>query len=174
MLRPDRFGEVLDKFIAHSGFGELLSSGDSNIFDVFKQIDEATPALFIMRDDPLNKLTEFLSRRRMMKHTLVISMGEGQTPIAEKALEKEYKRETILILHNLHISPSIFPNIARRLESGQANEKFRLIMIMKPSKQFPSAVSGRSLKITFEAPSGLKNKMMQLLRNNYNMIANED
>jgi dynein heavy chain len=45
---------------------------------------------------------------------------------------------------------------------------------MKPSKLFPSAISGRCLKITLEPPSGIKNKMMQLLRNNYNMIADED
>lgn len=69
-----------------------MTSGDCSVFEIFKQIDNFTPALFIMGDDPLNKITEFLSRRRMMKHTLIISMGEGQTPVAEKALEKEYRR----------------------------------------------------------------------------------
>lgn len=79
----------------------------------------------------------------------------------------------------MHIGPSIYPNITRMLEQLEAysvglNPKFRLIMIMKPSNDFPSAISGRCFKATFEAPSGLKSKMMQLLRNNYNMIANED
>jgi hypothetical protein len=69
-----------------------LTSADFNIFEVFKQLDSMTPALFIMGDDPLNKIIEFLLRRKVMKHTLVISMGEGQTIVAEKALEKEYRR----------------------------------------------------------------------------------
>lgn len=56
-----------------------MTSADASVFEVFKQIDSLTPALYIMGEDPLSKLTDFLSRRRMMKHTLVISMGEGQT-----------------------------------------------------------------------------------------------
>jgi hypothetical protein len=75
MLRPDRFSEILDKFIAKEGFEELLTPADFSIFEIFQQIDSMTPALFIMGDDPLNKITEFLSKRKMMKHTLVISMG---------------------------------------------------------------------------------------------------
>lgn len=92
MLKPERFGEMLDLYIVHSGYGELLQPVDFNLADVFKQMDCVTPALFVMGDDPLNKLTEFLSRRKVMKHTLVISMGEGQGALAEKALEKEIRR----------------------------------------------------------------------------------
>lgn len=57
MLKPERFSEALDKFIIHAGYGELLNPVDFTMMDVFQQIDNVTPALFIMGDDPLNKLT---------------------------------------------------------------------------------------------------------------------
>lgn len=43
-------------------------------------------------------------------------MGEGQTELAERALEKEFRRDTILVLHNLHICPSLYPLITKTLE----------------------------------------------------------
>jgi hypothetical protein len=124
---------------------------DFSVGEIFRSVENSTPGLFIMGDDPLQKLLEYLSRRRMMKHTLVVSMGEEDQAVqAGRALEREPHRETVLILHNLHITPSIFPQLSRMVEQMEIrppNPKFRLLILMKPVNNFPSSVSGRCVKV---------------------------
>ena len=71
----------------------------------------------------------------------MVAMGEGQNKIAEAVLEREYNKESIVILHNLHISESFLPFLTKTLQQfsyKKVNKNFRLILITNMFESFPS------------------------------------
>ena len=74
----------------------------------------------------------------------MVAMGEGQNKIAEAVLEREYNKESIIILHNLHISQSFLPFLTKTIQQfsfKKLHEKFRLILITNMFEGFPTEIT---------------------------------
>ena len=90
-----------------------------------------------MGEDPLPRISEHLALKRY-KNVILVAMGEGQSKVAEMILENESKKENVVIIHNLHITPSFATVLGKVLQQFQIkppHPNFRLILISAPFDQ---------------------------------------
>lgn len=92
----------------------------------------------------------------------LISLGQGQGPIAERLMDQTRADGGWLCLQNCHLAESWLPKLDRKLEElrdapeGEVNDDFRLWLTTMPTPKFPVTVLQNSLKLTIEPPKGLK------------------
>lgn len=77
----------------------------------------------------------------------MISLGQGQGVIAERAIESGVKSGDWVILQNCHLGKSFMPTLEKRLEwfedpelQSQFNTGFRLFLTSMPCDYFPVSV----------------------------------
>ena len=91
----------------------------------------------------------------------MVSLGQGQGPIAERLMAEGYAKGHWVCLQNCHLCVSWLPTLDRKLEElrdateGIADD-FRLWLTTMPTPAFPATVLQSSLKLTQEPPKGLK------------------
>uniref|UniRef100_A0A8C5PSW1 Dynein cytoplasmic 2 heavy chain 1 n=1 Tax=Leptobrachium leishanense TaxID=445787 RepID=A0A8C5PSW1_9ANUR len=88
-------------------------------------------------------------------------MGQGQADLAIQALRECAKEGEWLCLKNLHLVISWLPVLEKELNTLQPNPKFRLWLTTEVHPKFTPILLQSSLKITYEAPPGLKKNLMR-------------
>merc|ERR1711871_1822813 len=92
-----------------------------------------------------------------------ISLGQGQEPIAEKAMDRMYVEGGWVMLENIELVAKWLPKLEKKLEAlgVGAHPDFRVFMSAQPQKVVPVPILQRSIKVTNEPPSGLKANMLR-------------
>jgi len=141
---------------------EFTVSPPFDLAGCFRDSTPYTPLIFILSpgadiNDYLLKLAETEGKADSMR---IISLGQGQGPIAESLMKQGRLSGDWVCLQNCHLSVSWLPKLEQDLE--QANEaqgihaEFRLWLTSMPSKAFPVPVLQNGIKITNEPPKGIK------------------
>ena len=90
----------------------------------------------------------------------LVSLGQGQGPIAEALVNEGSAAGHWVCLQNCHLSVSWLPKLDRLVEelrdSDSVHDDFRLWLTTMPTADFPASVLQSSLKLTQEPPKGLK------------------
>merc|ERR1712072_1096203 len=91
----------------------------------------------------------------------IISLGQGQGPIAERAVDNAQKMGDWVCLQNCHLALSWLSKLESIVETMQndpsaVNDQFRLWLTSMPSDKFPVPVLQNGLKVTNEPPRGIK------------------
>jgi dynein heavy chain len=158
-FRPDRVipaiiqlvgGKMGPAFVAPPPFDLPASYGDSM---------NTTPLVFLLSpgSDPTNALRNFAAEKN--KEINSISLGQGQGPKAEAMIDDGKSRGGWVLLNNCHLSVSWMPRLDRiceTLEPKSVHRDFRLWLTSYPSKDFPVAILQNGVKMTNEAPKGLR------------------
>ncbi|KAB7504882.1 Cytoplasmic dynein 2 heavy chain 1, partial [Armadillidium nasatum] len=90
-----------------------------------------------------------------------VAMGQGQSEIALSKLRESAQSGHWLCLKNLHLVTIWLPLLEKALNSLQPHEEFRLWLTAEPHPKFTPILLQSSLKITYEAPAGIKKNLQR-------------
>ena len=136
------------------------------------RVDPHVPYLICLLSpgaDP-TKLIEALAKSRKKIKTLGVSMGQGQEIIARRLMTTATREGQWVLLQNTHLGLAYMAEVETYLlKAENLHEDFRLWITAEPHPQFPIGLLQMSIKITNEAPVGMRAG----LRNSYNWISQD-
>nr|BCL66104.1 cytoplasmic dynein 1b heavy chain [Volvox africanus] len=163
-FRPDRLQSAMSSFICGTLNIKSVSPPPfslKTLIEMESRCDE--PVLFITTPgaDPSQELSEHAAATMGKERYHEVAMGQGQAEKAVALLRDCAKSGDWLVLKNVHLAVSWLPSLEKELLMLQKHENFRLFLTSEPHPKFPSTLLEMSLKITFEAPPGMKKNLQR-------------
>ncbi|KAF0745065.1 hypothetical protein Ae201684_000639 [Aphanomyces euteiches] len=128
------------------------------IDSIFNEMKADTPVIFLLSigADPTESI-EQLARKKKNPSPAVVSMGEGQEPVALKAINAAVVNGTWVLLQNCELGLELMEQMEEVIFklSETMDPNFRLFLTALPSEQFPLGLLQMSTKVTNEPPQGL-------------------
>merc|ERR1719174_202762 len=158
-IRPDRVLPAVMMYVAHRLGDKFVTPPPFDLAGSYADSSNVAPLIFILSPcaDPFSALNMFAAERG--KEINSISLGQGQGPKAEKLMEEAMQTGSWVVLQNCHLATTWMPKldkILEKLDPKTVSLDFRLWLSSYPSKKFPVAILQNSVKITNEAPKGLR------------------
>eukprot|EP00090_Calanus_glacialis_P009483 TRINITY_DN17857_c0_g1_i1.p1 TRINITY_DN17857_c0_g1~~TRINITY_DN17857_c0_g1_i1.p1 ORF type:complete len:1541 (-),score=379.52 TRINITY_DN17857_c0_g1_i1:129-4454(-) len=162
-LRPDRLESGMEYF-AQRGLGlKELSPPALSLKEVLKETFSTEPILMIVSPgtDPSQELRDIADKARQTLHE--VALGQGQADTALEKLREAMKHGQWLCLKNLHLMTFWVPILAKEIQMNTPHVDFRLWLTAEAHPKFPAVLSESCLKITYEAPPGIKRNLQTTL-----------
>ena len=165
VLREEKLTLSIIQFIAGSLGQQFVDVPPLDLGKAFSDTTPGSPLIFILStgSDPVSSLVKYASLPKigMQEKLQMISLGQGQGPIAEELMKKAMKSGDWVFLQNCHLAASWMPKmdmLIKEISQGEVetHPSFRLILSSMPSRVFPIAVLQEGVKITNEPPKGLR------------------
>ena len=121
--------------------------------------------------DPTESI-EGLARKKKLPSPAVISMGEGQEPVAIKAMQAGATNGTWVLLQNCELGLELMATMedfCEKLREGM-DPNYRLFITALPEATFPLGLLQMSTKVTNEPPAGLRAGVLR----SYTVIVDQD
>ncbi|CAJ1351319.1 unnamed protein product [Effrenium voratum] len=158
-VRPDRVLPAVMTYVAAEIGEKFVTPPPFDIAGSYSDSSTTSPLIFILSpgSDPSSALYMFAADKGREIHSL--SLGQGQGPKAERLLSEATGSGSWVLLQNCHLFASWMPKLDKILEQmdpKQTNTDFRLWLTSYPSDKFPVSILQNSVKVTNEAPQGLR------------------
>eukprot|EP00075_Anas_platyrhynchos_P034676 XP_027323929.1 LOW QUALITY PROTEIN: cytoplasmic dynein 2 heavy chain 1 [Anas platyrhynchos] len=162
-VRPDRLQSAMALFACKTLGIKELSPSPLNLKRLYKETLEIEPILIIISPgaDPSQELQELASVERDTECYHQIAMGQGQADLAIHTLKECARNGEWLCLKNLHLVIPWLPVLEKELNTLQPQPNFRLWLTTEVHPEFTPVLLQSSLKITYEAPPGLKKNLLR-------------
>uniref|UniRef100_A0AAY5F0X4 Cytoplasmic dynein 2 heavy chain 1 n=1 Tax=Electrophorus electricus TaxID=8005 RepID=A0AAY5F0X4_ELEEL len=162
-LRPDRLQSAMATFASHALGMRELSPPPLNLRRLYGETLELEPVLIIISPgaDPSQELLELASETVGQENYHEVAMGQGQADLALQVLRECARNGEWLCLKNLHLVTAWLPLLEKELNSIQPKAGFRLWLTAEVHANFTPILLQSSLKITYEAPPGLKKNLLR-------------
>ncbi|XP_041438616.1 cytoplasmic dynein 2 heavy chain 1 isoform X2 [Xenopus laevis] len=162
-IRPDRLQSAMALFACKNLELKELSPPPLNLKRLGKETLAIEPILIIISPgaDPSQELQELACAEVGRDCYHEVAMGQGQADIAIHTLRECAREGEWLCLKNLHLVISWLPLLEKELNSLQPKANFRLWLTAEVHPKFTPILLQSSLKITYEAPPGLKKNLMR-------------
>ncbi|CAF1059358.1 unnamed protein product, partial [Brachionus calyciflorus] len=172
IFRPDKIIQGIRKFIIQNLGSKFIEPPAFSLVKLFNNSKANLPLIFILSpgSDPLTHLYKLANDYEMVDKIRAISLGQGQGPIALKQIEEAIQYGHWVILQNCHLATSFLNDIERVCQNlTQRKEtikpEFRLWLTSYSTPEFPVSVLENSIKITNEAPKGLRSNLLKIYLN---------
>ncbi|KAG9397278.1 Dynein heavy chain and region D6 of dynein motor [Carpediemonas membranifera] len=170
-LRPDRVLFAVRSFIVNNLGQQFTEPPPFDLQATYNDSTPTTPLVFILSAgvDPMALLKQFAATRNMTDKLFTVSLGQGQAPIAKRLIEEGARDGNWVLLSNCHLSISWLPALEKIIEDLATKEDlhkgFRLWLSSDPHPKFPIGILQAAVKMTTEAPSGLRANILRLYTN---------
>jgi dynein heavy chain len=131
-FRPGKLLLAMQDFISKEIGEKFIDPPTFNLAESYEDSSATQPLLFVITagTDPVANLTKFAEEVGFSGNKLaMISLGQGQGPIAEKILAQAVKDGTWVLLQNCHLAVSWMNSLERFVENlkpESVNPDFRL------------------------------------------------
>jgi len=169
-VREDRTLVAAQEFISDALGQRFVESVPLNMETTWMESHNRCPLICLLSPgaDP-TKLIEDLGKKKKIK-ILGVSMGQGQEIIARKYMASATTEGQWVLLQNTHLGLSYLSEVETFLiKADELHEDFRLWITAEPHPQFPIGLLQMSIKITNEAPVGMRAG----LRNSYAWVTQD-
>eukprot|EP00003_Mantamonas_plastica_P000089 TRINITY_DN1008_c0_g1_i1.p1 TRINITY_DN1008_c0_g1~~TRINITY_DN1008_c0_g1_i1.p1 ORF type:complete len:1151 (+),score=416.49 TRINITY_DN1008_c0_g1_i1:86-3538(+) len=164
-LREDRTMAAVSLFVAEMMGKEYLEDLPVDLEALVEQ--EASPRIPIVYllspgSDPLAMVTPVAKTKKIELKT--VSMGDGQEGEALRLIREGMIDGNWVMLHNCHLGVSMLRDaflILKNTEEDEVAPTFRLFLSSEPTQEFPIPLLHQSLKLTAEAPEGLRSGLQR-------------
>jgi hypothetical protein len=157
ILRQNKVIPAVVEFIAQYLGKEFIDYPPFDLSQAFKDTNPFTPLIFILSQgaDPTSALQRYAKESNYEERLQILSLGQGQGPIAANLIEKGMKSGEWIFLQNCHLAASWMSSLEKIISSlpdQEVHPAFRLILSSMPVKSFPAAVLQNGVKVTNEPP----------------------
>ncbi|CAM9233557.1 unnamed protein product, partial [Phaeothamnion confervicola] len=165
-LRPDAVVPAVMAFVAGEMGAKFIEPPPFDLAACFAETTCATPLIFVLTPgaDPMTELLRLAEERGYGgKRLASISLGQGQGPLAERAIGTAAEAGTWVCLQNCHLAISWMPTLERiceELSPERVHEDFRLWLSSEPSPHFPTYILQNGVKMTNEPPKGMRANLL--------------
>jgi dynein heavy chain len=167
-LRPDRMMNAMTLFISDQIGAKYTGGLSSDFSESFKETTKATGVFFILSPG-VNPISDVEALGKKMGYTFdngkyhMVSLGQGQEPIAEEAMINAAKNGDWVVLENIHLVVKWLKKLEKVMEDCAltAHENFRFFLTAEPAGSrayhiMPQGILQACIKITNEPPSGVQ------------------
>eukprot|EP00741_Cyanophora_paradoxa_P005992 tig00000955_g5810.t1 len=171
-LRTDRMTDAMASFVGSTLGSRYMNTQPPGLEVSYQDARPDTAVFFILSPgvDPVKEV-ELLGKKFGMTYEsgklANVSLGQGQEPIAERALEKAHRSGGWVVLQNVHLTPRWTGGyLEKRMDkiADGAHEDFRLFLSAEPSDVIPINILQSCIKLTNEPPEGLRPNMTRAMR----------
>ena len=163
-IRPDRLQSAMERFCTHALGLKELSPSTLNLKKLYSnETLPGEPVLIIISPgtDPSQEIQELAEQVVGGERYHQVAMGQGQADIALQLLHSCASSGDWLCLKNLHLVISWLPTLEKELNVLEPHSEFRLWLTTESHSRFPTILLQSSLKITYEAPPGVKRNLQR-------------
>ena len=169
LLREEKVSFAVKVYVADTIGDYYTESPPFDLEGAYADSTAVSPLIFILSPgaDPTDYLLSLAeSKGKSGSGLRIISLGQGQGPIAEKAISQAQQGGDWVCLQNCHLAVSWLSKLEQLVETMQnepegVNSDFRLWLTSMPSRNFPVPVLQNGIKVTNEPPRGLRANLMR-------------
>ena len=164
ILHPEKLMFGISNYINKTMGKFYLESPEVGMNKLYNDSDCKTPIIFVLSQgaDPTDSIIAYAKENNFEENLHIISLGQGQGPLAAKMIEVGKETGSWVFLQNCHLARTWMPALEIILEEinncppEQVNSAFRLILTSMPTTYFPISVLQNGIKLTTEPPRGIK------------------
>ncbi|CAG9858599.1 unnamed protein product [Phyllotreta striolata] len=167
-IRPDKIVPAVQNYVVEEMGRAYLEPPQFNIEASYNDSNNCSPLVFILSpgSDPMAGLIRFAADKGIVKQQLqTISLGQGQGPIAVNMINIGLETGRWAVLQNCHLAESWMRELDRIctevLVPENTHPNFRLWLTSYPSTAFPVSILQNGVKMTNEAPKGLRQNLLR-------------